>query len=294
MISVLPSLWFHDQARQAVDWYVSLFAEAKILGKNECPGNEDQGIVEFQLENLRFFARNGAPNESFNPGISLLVSCQTREEVERLLEQISREGQVLLPLDEYPWSPWFAWVEDKYGLSWQLMYAPDFRGKNKIVPTLMFGGDFCGKAEPAISFYASVFGDQAHVGQMNYYTPEETLDPRAYVKYSEMTLSGMPLAAIDNGRGGVFSFNQTFSFQVLCETQEEIDYFWEALSSDPRVEAEGWLQDPFGVSWQILPVFLLTLAKVASPDLLHQANYGLHTMKKIDMQRLLNIIDLRY
>lgn len=132
MQKITPFLWFNDQAEEAMNFYVSLFRNSKILmlrryGK-EGPGPEGTVMTgTFQLEGQEFMALNGGPHFSFTPAISLFVSCQTQEEVDELWDKLSAGGA----------PNQCGWLQDKYGVSWQ------------IIPTVL--GELLGDKNPAKS-----------------------------------------------------------------------------------------------------------------------------------------------
>jgi predicted 3-demethylubiquinone-9 3-methyltransferase (glyoxalase superfamily) len=116
----------------------------------------------------------------------------------------------------------------------------------------MFVGKQYGKAEEAINFYASVFED-ARVGDILRYSKGEEPDKEGTVKHASFMLEGQEFAAMDSAREHNFAFNEAISFIVHCETQKEIDYYWEKLSAYPEAEQCGWLKDKYGLPWQIVP-----------------------------------------
>lgn len=132
MQKITPFLWFNDQAEEAMNFYVSLFRNSKILmlrryGK-EGPGPEGTVMTgTFQLEGQEFMALNGGPHFSFTPAISLFVSCQTQEEVDELWDKLSAGGA----------PNQCGWLQDRYGVSWQ------------IIPTVL--GELLGDKNPAKS-----------------------------------------------------------------------------------------------------------------------------------------------
>ena len=146
-------------------------------------------------------------------------------------------------------------MQDRYGLSWQIMFMIGQEIKQNITPTLMFTDKQWGKAEDAINFYASVFRD-SEVGDILRYSKGEEPDREGTIKHASFRLEGMVFAAMDSARVHDFAFNEAISFVVQCETQDEIDYYWERLSADPQAEQCGWLKDRYGVSWQIVPTIL--------------------------------------
>ena len=134
----------------------------------------------------------------------------------------------------------------------------------KITPNLWFDGN----AQEAAEFYVSVFPD-GKIVSTEYYpeTSEEgladfQLDLAGKVLTVEFEVGGMQFVAIN--AGPEFKFNESISFAVACETQEEIDYYWSKLSSVPESEQCGWCKDRFGLSWQIVPENMGELMK--KPD----------------------------
>jgi predicted 3-demethylubiquinone-9 3-methyltransferase (glyoxalase superfamily) len=99
-------------------------------------------------------------------------------------------------------------------------------------------------------------------------------------------LDGQPFTALNGGP--LFTFNEAVSLQVHCETQKEIDYYWEALSKggDPRAQQCGWLKDQFGLSWQVVPTLLPELLKDHTSETAQRAMEAMLRMKKIDISEL--------
>lgn len=287
MQKIIPHLWFDKEAVEAANWYVSLFQDSSIMNITTIPDTPsgDAEIVDFQLAKFKFTAINAGPYYTFNPSISLMVACSNKEEVSRLHKSLSENGKELMPLGEYPFSKWYAWVQDKYGLSWQLMLAEDAEELPKIRPTLLFAGDVCGKAEEAIDYYVSVF-EESNKGFINYYSPGEAADSRAKVNYGEINIGNTQIIAMDHGFGGDFTFNEAFSFMVLCEDQGEIDYFWEKLSYVPEAEQCGWLKDQFGLSWQIVPTNMKDILMKGSDEEIKRVTEAFLKMKKFDVAAL--------
>ena len=165
-----------------------------------------------------------------------MVRCETKEEVERLWNALRPGGGELMPLGEYPFSEKYGWLKDKFGLSWQIMYNGGKSVSQKIAPALMFVGEQCGKAEEAIRFYTSVFRDSSVDGVLHY-GPDDKPDREGTLKFGAFTLEGQHFSAMDSAYDHGFSFNEAISLMVFCESQEEIDYFWEKTLSPPRIRA---------------------------------------------------------
>jgi predicted 3-demethylubiquinone-9 3-methyltransferase (glyoxalase superfamily) len=166
-----------------------------------------------------------------------------------------------MPLDKYPFSDWYGWVQDKYGVSWQLIFTkPEGDERPRIVPAFMFIDYNLGKAEEAINFYLSVFkntpsthGGQAKLGNIMRYSAGQGSDKEGTVMFADFMLEGVWFAAMDSAGPHKFNFNEAISLMVKCDDQAEIDHYWEKLSAVPESEQCGWLKDKYGVSWQVIP-----------------------------------------
>jgi predicted 3-demethylubiquinone-9 3-methyltransferase (glyoxalase superfamily) len=202
-----------------------------------------------------------------------------------LWRELSKGGTVLMELAEYPFSEKYGWVQDKYGLSWQVMFMGDREIKQRTIPTLMFVENQYGKAEEAINFYASVF-DNARVGDILRYSKGEEPDKEGTVKHASFMLEGQEFAAMDSARVHNFAFNEAISFMVHCETQKEIDYYWGKLSADPNAEQCGWLKDKYGLSWQIVPNLMDEMLKDNDKNKIARVTEAFLQMKKLDIAKL--------
>lgn len=254
MQKIIPHLWYDKEAKEAAEFYVSAFGGHSNINGVTTLENTPSGSVEivtFELLGYAFMAMSAGPFFKFNPSISFHVKCKTVEEVEAVWEKLCSGGTVLMEVGEYPFSKRYGWIQDKYGVSWQVIYAEgDF--KQRITPALMFTKDVAGEAEDAINFYASVFPD-ATTQVFARYAKDEEPDQEGTVKYATFTLDGQEFGAMDSAGRHDFTFNEAVSLIVNCKDQEEIDYFWEKLSAVPEAEQCGWIKDKYGVSWQIVP-----------------------------------------
>lgn len=290
MQMIIPHLWFDKEASEAAGWYVSLFKNSGIINVATLPDTPsgDAELVDFKLANLRMMAISAGPYFKFNPSISLMVACCDEEEVNRLYGQLSMGGTDLMPLGEYPFSKRYAWVQDRYGLSWQLILAEGTEGMEehqKIRPSLLFSKNACGKAENAIDYYVSIF-KESEKGFTNHYAVGEAADARAKINYAEFMIGETQLVAMDNGLGGDFDFNEAFSLMVMCENQEEIDYYWNKLSFVPEAEQCGWVKDQFGLSWQISAVNMDDVFMKGSGEEINRVMQAVLKMKKFDLSEL--------
>ncbi len=186
----------------------------------------------------------------------------------------------------YPFSERYGWVQDKYGLSWQIMFVRDREVKQKITPTLMFVGKQCGKAEEAVNLYTTVFHNSAIDHTMRYGKGEEA-DKEGTVRHAGFTLEGQQFAAMDSAREHNFTFNEAISLMIECRTQKEIDHYWGKLTADGGQEGVcGWLKDKFGVSWQVAPTVLSEMLQDPDKERVERVTNAFLKMKKFDIGEL--------
>ncbi|HEX7724888.1 MAG TPA: VOC family protein [Candidatus Paceibacterota bacterium] len=163
----------------------------------------------------------------------------------------------------------------------------------KITPFLWFDS----QAEQAAHFYVDTFknapkgsaGDSKIVSMARYSESSSAASgrPAGSIMTVGFMLDGQEFSAINGGPA--FKFSEAFSLVVSCDTQEEIDYFWNAFIRDGGAESQcGWLKDKFGFSWQIVPVNLNTLASSTEPGKAERVMAKLMTMKKLDIAALEN------
>ncbi len=292
MQKIIPHLWFDQEALEAVNLYVSTFPNSKVnhtaVLKNTPSGTVD--IVTFELSGLEFQAINAGPEFKFNPSVSFHVTCGTIEEVDKIWKKLSPGGQVLMELGAYPFSERYGWLQDKYGLSWQIIYAAGAQVKQMIKPVIMFVGMVCGKAEEAVKFWASVF-PKSNVGHILYYGKGEEPDREGTLKYAAFSLLGQEFGAMDSAHPHQFAFNEAISFIVHCDTQEEIDDYWKKLSAVPEAEQCGWLKDKYGLSWQVVPAGMGEMLLGEDRERIDRVTQTFLVMKKLNIAKLQQAYD---
>jgi predicted 3-demethylubiquinone-9 3-methyltransferase (glyoxalase superfamily) len=153
----------------------------------------------------------------------------------------------------------------------------------KITPFLWFDH----QAEEAAKFYTSVF-ENSKVGKILRYdeaAAKAAGGPVGSVLTIEFEIGGQKFTALNGGPE--FKFNEAISFVVNCDTQEEVDYFWEKLSADGGQESQcGWLKDKFGVSWQIVPTILIEMLQDKDSEKSERVMKTMLQMQKIDIKKL--------
>jgi predicted 3-demethylubiquinone-9 3-methyltransferase (glyoxalase superfamily) len=296
MPKITPHLWFDKEARESAEFYTSIFADSKITSIttiHEVPTpTGDCDIVSFELNGQPFMAINAGPLFKFNPSISFMVHFdpsrdeKARKNLDVLWGKLSQGGTALMPLDKYPFSERYGWIQDKYGLSWQLILSnPEGEERPAIVPSLMFVGAVAGRAEEAVDFYLSVFKNSKR-GIVARYGRGQEPDQEGTIMFSDFTLAGQWFAAMDSAWEHQFAFNEAISLLVPCETQEEIDYYWGKLSADPKAEQCGWLKDKYGLSWQVWPTAMGEMMTKGTPGQIARVTAAFLLMKKFDIAAL--------
>jgi predicted 3-demethylubiquinone-9 3-methyltransferase (glyoxalase superfamily) len=274
--NIHPCIWYNGNAKAAAEFYCTLFPNSKIT-------TDSSMVVKWELAGQTFMGLNGGPMFTANPSISFLVICEEDAEINTLWEKLSDGGMVMMPLNKYDWSEQYGFLQDKFGLAWQIMKGKYSDVNQKITPTLLFVGNSFGKAEAAVKYYTEVIKPSSVDGILLY---AENEGPAAgSVKHSQFVLDGKVFMAMDGYGEHKFAFNEGISFVVECKDQEEIDYYWNTLTGDGGQESMcGWLKDKFGISWQIIPKNIGAL--MMDPVTGQKSMQALMQMKKIDIAKL--------
>ena len=286
MQKIIPHLWFDKEAKVASELYTSLFTDSAITNINTITGTPsgDCDIVNFSLAGQEFMAISAGPYFKLNPSISLFVTFDTEVEIKAVWDKLVDGGKVLMEYNSYPWATKYGWLQDKYGLSWQLSMSEHHQMGQKITPMLMFTQDKAGKAQEAIQMYTSLFTDSKTEMLVPYEKGEG--DVEGYIKHARFTLAGENFMAMDSSAAHEFTFNEALSFIVTCDTQEEIDMYWEKLSFVPEAEQCGWCKDAYGVSWQIVPTAMNEMMSKGTKEQIARVTQAFLQMKKFDIKKL--------
>lgn len=276
--SIYPCLTLKGKIAEASDFYISTFGEGKITQTSAF-------VIQIELSGQKFMLLNDGPNSLPNPAISFMVMCSAAEETEQYWNRLIDGGNTLMPLDSYDWSPKYGWLTDKYGVSWQLYTGTKSDSFQKFCPTLMFTAANAGKAAAAVHFYAGIF-PQSHIDGILKYAEGEG-ENVTFVKHAQFELNNFTVMAMDSSETHGFDFNDALSIVVECDTQTEIDRYWEQLTAGGGHEvACGWLTDKYGLSWQIIPKSLGKL--VTDPRRGQRVMGALMQMKKLIIADLEN------
>ena len=305
MQKVIPCIWLDGQAEEAAQFYTSIFDNSKIRSTNRYPdaGQEIHGqeagsvlTVLFEVEGFSFMLLNGGSAFAPNPSISFFLNFdpagnqRAADDLQSVWSQLAEGGRVLMELGEYPFSQTYGWVQDKFGLSWQLMLTnPEGQPRPFVMPSLLFTGKVANQAKKAVDFYVDVF-KESEMGNFAPY-PEDTAGAKkGSAMFADFKLGDTWLAAMDSGVEHEFGFNEGISLLLNCQSQEEIDYYWQALSAVPEAEQCGWIKDRFGLSWQITPADIDEWMSTADPDKVAQAFGALLQMKKLNLAELKRLL----
>ena len=168
MPTITPHLWYDSEARAAAEFYAAVFPKSSITHVttlHDTPSGDSE-VVSFELWDHPFMAISAGPLFKFNPSISFMVNFDPSQDkdaktrIDAVWNKLAEGGTVLMPLDKYPFSERYGWIQDRYGLSWQLILTnPAGEVRPPIITSLLFVGDVCGKAEEASDFYLSIFKD---------------------------------------------------------------------------------------------------------------------------------------
>lgn len=269
---IYPCLWFDGKAKEAAEFYISVFGNGKITVDTDM-------VVNFELSGQKFMGLNGGSQFKPTPAISFMVVLEDKQELENIHGQLADGGFVMMPLDKYDWSEKYSWVQDKFGFSWQLMYGKlsEVHGQ-KFVPTLMYCGDHQGQAAQAMEYYLSLFKDTHVDGVLKY----DSGEMQGQVMHAQFKLENQVFAVMDSGVPQNFTFTEGISLVNECNTQDEIDFFWDEFAKEGQESMCGWIQDKFGVWWQIFPEVVEKI--MTDPQKMPRAMEAVMKMKKFDLE----------
>lgn len=276
---IYPCLWFDGNAKEAATFYCSLFKDSELMADTPM-------VVTWKINGQKIMGLNGGPHFKINPAISFFVTYATDDEVAKMYNSLKEGGKIMMPLDKYDWAEKYAWVEDKFGMTWQLMKATENNPAGRFLPSFLFTGENFGKANDAMKLYTSVFPDSSVDLMIPY--PEGDVNA-GKVMYAEFKVQGQEMIAMDGPGEHHFVFNEGVSLVIDCKDQDETDRYWNKLTANGGSESMcGWLKDPYGISWQVVPKQLPEILNSKDKEKAGRAMQAMMKMKKIIVADLEN------
>lgn len=278
MQRIVPNIWCQRNAVEVGDFYAQVLPNASSTVSSSYP---TEGLLDFQVpfaglplvvdvnvDGYQLRLINAGEEFWPTPAISFILNmdplkfdggeAEARERINSMWAAFSDGGTVRMELGEYPYSKLYGWIEDRYGVNWQLMLTdPEGPPAPLVVPSLLFTGAEA-KAQAAMDFYTDLIPGSSVDAAVPY--PEGDDSPEG-VMFAQFTLAEQCFSTMDGGTDHKFTFSPGISLEISCPDQAEIDRLWDALSSVPEAEACGWVQDRYGVSWQIVPANMDALMK---------------------------------
>ena len=272
MQKIIPNIWYTGNAEDAGAYYASIFDDTTSAVTARYPDEvpdwqaEFAGaplVVDVAISGYHLTLINAGGELHPNPSISFMLNfdplmfdgdeAAARTRLDALWAQLADGGTALMDIDEYPWSKRYGWIQDRYGVSWQLMLTdPDGDPRPFVIPQLMFSAGVVGKSREAATFYTELFDDAA-LGMIAESPEPSGNAPEGSIMFGEFCIGPQWFSMMDDGGGGDNPFTPAVSLEVQCKDQAEIDRYWDALSAVAEAEQCGWLADKWGVSWQIVP-----------------------------------------
>ena len=274
--TMYPCIWFDSQASEAARFYCSVFEQAAIQSENPI-------VTILEIGGHKFMLLNGGPRFHPNPTLSFYVICETPAEIAAVWEKLATGGTIMMPLQAYEWSQQYGWVQDRYGVSWQLTLGSIAENGQKIIPALMYVGEQFGQAEAALNLYTGIFPDSA-IHFLHRYDDTDALQ-KGKIAHGQFSLLGQKFILMDSGLSHDFAFTEGLSLVVECKDQAEIDHYWYKLSEEGYEDQCGWLKDRFGFSWQVVPAILGEL--MSDPVRSGPVTQAFLKMKKFNISQLL-------
>ena len=287
MKNIQSFIWFNNEAEDAAALYTSTFKNsgnvnsnwAKTLSTMPSTNGKPMGVT-IEINGHQFVLFNGGPAFHLTASISFSVYCTSESEIDSIWKKLSDGGNVRMELQKYPFSEKYGWAEDKFGVNWQLSLSKEAR---PVTPSFLFSGAQQGNAEKAVNFWTKQLPNSS-VGFAAKY--EKGHEFEGQIMFSTFTLNGQSFNAMDAGRPMDIPFTEGISMFVNCDDQQEVDCFWNGLSEGGRTDQCGWLKDPFGVSWQIIPTALGRLMGDKDREKAGRVFQAMMKMTKLDVAKL--------
>lgn len=274
MHSIFPCFWMNSEAQLAAEFYLQVFPDARVTIANAM-------VVQLELRGSKFMLLNGGPQFQANPSISNFIYCGSTEEIDRIYSALLPGAKVMMPLGAYPWTSRYAWMTDRFGVSWQLDVDP-VRANQKVVPALLFSAPQANAVARAMHHYTTIFNPSVVLMEVPHALQSGAEE--GSLLFAQFRLRSSLFNAMSSLEEQDFQFTPGNSLVVECETQLEIDQLWKALGEGGHYQMCGWLVDQFGVSWQIIPSVL--------PQLLNDEQQRMKVMEALMPLQKLEIATL--
>ncbi|AKK03388.1 VOC family protein [Corynebacterium epidermidicanis] len=262
MQKITPSIWCNQNAREVADFYVSTFRDAQIVGNQTYPESglpdwqQDMAgkelMIDLEIAGLRISLINADGHYHPNGAVNFMVNFDPAahpdavDYLDSVWARLIDGGQIRMELGEYPFSQRYGWVEDRFGVNWQLIVTrPENDPRPHVIPSFMFCGKAQDRCAEAVDYWCDVI-DNSQVGRRVEYPNKP-----GSVMFSEFQLGGQWFTAMDSAVPQDFTFDGGVSFVISAHEQDEVDYLWEKLADTEQ--PCGWCLDQFGAVWQIIP-----------------------------------------
>lgn len=275
MQALYTCIWFDHQATEASDFYCTVFPDSKLLERNPM-------VSKWSSAGSTFMCLNEGPMFQPNPSFSTYVTFEKEEDIQAVWDKLIQGGKALMELGSYPWSPKYGWVNDQFGVSWQLNLHEEVTKSQKFSPAIMLTGEKFGRGQEAIDYYTSIFPNSSPK-LVSKYGPENG-DQEGKINHAQILLNGQMLVLMESNLNHGFKLNEGMSLVIPCDSQEEIDYYWEKLTDGGEESMCGWLKDKFGLSWQVIPAELGKLMQ--DPGKGQKVIDAFLKMRKFDLETL--------
>lgn len=294
MQKIVPHLWFDTQAVEAAEFYATVFPNSKVKSKHVIKNTPsgDCDFVIFDVMGFEFQAISAGPYFKLNPSISFMINfdpssdSDASQTLQNVWDKLLDGGKVLMPLSEYPFSKKYGWLQDKFGVSWQLILTnPEGEPRPEVMPYFMFTKEMSGKAKEATDNYINIFKNSKR-GGLQLFGPGMEPSKEGDVMFTDFMLENIWFVALDAGTMHDFTFSEAVSLIVNCENQEEIDYYTDKLSAVPDAEQCGWIKDKYGVSFQIVPYAMQVLMESGDQEKVDRMVQAMLKMKRLNIQEL--------
>jgi predicted 3-demethylubiquinone-9 3-methyltransferase (glyoxalase superfamily) len=279
---ITPMIRCNNNAKELVDYYLSVFPDAKITKQNPI-------VTSFEIFGQSLATITGGENDNakLNPSISFSLWIKDKDLTKQIWDKLVDGGSEMMPFGEYARSPSYGRCNDKFGVSRQIMY--DNRPEtttNALVPSLMYVGVNNGKTQEAMNLYTGLF-PASKIDFMRPYGENKMGENPIHLNHAEFKLVNQQFIAMDSGQDHKFWFNDGVSLSVSCADQTEVDQYRNALIADGGQEVQcGRCKDKYGVSRQIIPMQLPDALFNPDPVKTKYAMDAVFKMKKIIIKDL--------